>query len=160
MRAFVKLNLKIAKLSKHKSNLYKVKVLAINPDCLQMKPARPPEGAGLIDQKLLNQACLKHHISIGTVFDPLNRCVLCERNTNFVLDPGRQNKLHNLQLRTFLWSSLCVNWQMFDYEIITEAPLFHTEVMLFNKLPLVKLTLVNALTNIRNTFVTVFIHLC
>ncbi len=50
--------------------------------------------------------------------------------------------------------------ETFDYEIISEAPLFHTEVMLFNKLPLVKLTLVNALTNIRNTFVTVFIHLC
>ncbi len=36
-----------------------------------MKPDRPPEGAGLIDRNLLNQACLKHHISIGTVFDLL-----------------------------------------------------------------------------------------
>ncbi len=36
-----------------------------------MKPDRPPEGAGFIDRNLLNQACLKHHISIGTVFDPL-----------------------------------------------------------------------------------------
>ncbi len=36
-----------------------------------MKPDRPPAVAGFIDRKLLNQACLKHHISIGTVFDPL-----------------------------------------------------------------------------------------
>ncbi len=42
-----------------------------------MKPDRSPAGAGFIDRKLLNQACLKHHISIGTVFDPLKRCVLC-----------------------------------------------------------------------------------
>ncbi len=27
--------------------------------------------------------------------------------------------------------------ETFDYEIISEAPLFHTEVMIFNKLPLV-----------------------
>ncbi len=76
-----------------------------------MKPTRPPEGAGFIDWKLLNQACLEHHISIGAVFDPLNRCVLCgKKHINFVLDPpGRQNKLHNLQLSTFLWSSMCVN---------------------------------------------------
>ncbi len=76
-----------------------------------MKPDRSPEVAGFIDlSKLLNQACLKHHISIGTVFDPLKRCVLCgKKHINFVLDPGRQSKLHNLQLRTFLWSSMCVN---------------------------------------------------
>ncbi len=75
-----------------------------------MKPARPPEGPGFIDRKLLNQECLKHHISIDTVFDPLNRCVLCgKKHINFVLDPGRQNKLHNLQLSTFLRSSMCVN---------------------------------------------------
>ncbi len=78
-----------------------------------MKPDRPPAGAGFI-RKLLNQACLKHHISIGnvnvTVFDPLKRCVLCgKKHINFVLDPGRYNKLHNLQLRTFLLSSMCVN---------------------------------------------------
>ncbi len=75
-----------------------------------MKPTRPPTGAGFIDRKLLNQECLKHHISIGTVFDPLKRCVLCgKKHINFVLDPGRYNKLHNLQLRTFLRSSMCVN---------------------------------------------------
>ncbi len=75
-----------------------------------MKPARPPVVAGFIDRKLLNQVCLKHHISIGTVFDPLNRCILCgKKHINFVLDPGRYNKLHNLQLRTFLRSSMCVN---------------------------------------------------
>ncbi len=75
-----------------------------------MKPDRPPAVAGFIDRKLLNQACLKHHISIGTVFDLLKRCVLCgKKHINFVLDPGRQNKLHNLQLRTFLRSSMCVN---------------------------------------------------
>ncbi len=64
-----------------------------------MKPDRPPAIAGFIDRKLLNQACLKHHISIGAVFDPLNRCVLCgKKHINFVLDPpGRQNKLHNLR---------------------------------------------------------------
>ncbi len=32
-------------------------------DRLQMKPDRPPEGAGFIDRKLLNQVCLKHPIS-------------------------------------------------------------------------------------------------
>ncbi len=75
-----------------------------------MNPDRPPAGAGFIDRKLLNQVCLKHHISIATVFVPLNRCVLCgKKHINFVLDPGRQNKLHNLQLRTFLRSSMCVN---------------------------------------------------
>ncbi len=75
-----------------------------------MKPARSTAGAGFIDQNLLNQACLKHHISIGTVFDPLKRCILCgKKHINFVLDPGRQNKLHNLQLCTFLRSSMCVN---------------------------------------------------
>ncbi len=75
-----------------------------------MKPDRLPVVAGFIDQKLLNQVCLKHHISIGTVFDPLNRCVLCgKKHINFVLDPGRYNKLYNLQLRTFLRSSMCVN---------------------------------------------------
>ncbi len=36
-----------------------------------MKPDRPPAVAGFINQNLLNQACLKHHISISTVFDPL-----------------------------------------------------------------------------------------
>ncbi len=41
-----------------------------------MKPDRLPAVAGFIDRKLLNQACLKHHISIGTVFDPLNMCPL------------------------------------------------------------------------------------
>ncbi len=75
-----------------------------------MKPTRPPAVAGVINWKLLNQECLKHHISIGTVFDPLKRCVLWgKKNINFVLDPGRYNKLHNLQLRTFLRSSMCVN---------------------------------------------------
>ncbi len=38
-----------------------------------MKPDRPPAVAGFIDRNLLNQACLKHHISIGTVFDPLKK---------------------------------------------------------------------------------------
>ncbi len=75
-----------------------------------MKPDRPPEVAGFIDQKFLNQVCLKHHISIGTVFDPLNRCILCgKKHINVVLDPGRHNKLHQLQLRAFLWSSMCIN---------------------------------------------------
>ncbi|XP_058615561.1 uncharacterized protein LOC131529722 isoform X2 [Onychostoma macrolepis] len=32
-----------------------------------MKPDRSPEGAGFIDWKLLNQACLKHHISTDIV---------------------------------------------------------------------------------------------
>ncbi len=36
-----------------------------------MKPDRLPAVAGFIDRNLLNQACLKHHISIGTVFDLL-----------------------------------------------------------------------------------------
>ncbi len=31
--------------------------------------------------------------------------------------------------------------ETFDYEIICESPLFHTEVMLFNTLPLVNVTL-------------------
>ncbi len=62
-----------------------------------MKPGRPPEGAGFIDRKLLNQVCLKHHICIGTVFDPLYRYVLCgKKHTNIVLDPGRRNKKLNL----------------------------------------------------------------
>ncbi len=75
-----------------------------------MKPDRPPAGAGFIDRKLLNQVCLKHHISKGTVFDLLKRCVLCgKKHINFVLDPGCHNKLHNLQLRTSLRSSMCVN---------------------------------------------------
>ncbi len=75
-----------------------------------MKPAGPPAAAGFIDRNLLNQACLKHHISIGTVFDPLKTWILCgKKHINFVLDPGRHNKLHNLQLRTFLLSSMCVN---------------------------------------------------
>ncbi len=30
--------------------------------------------------------------------------------------------------------------ETFDYEIISESPLFHTEVMLFNKLPLVNVS--------------------
>ncbi len=48
-----------------------------------MKPYRPPEGAGFIDRKLLNQVCLKHHTSIGnvTVFDPLKDASFVERNT-------------------------------------------------------------------------------
>ncbi len=46
-----------------------------------MKPARSTAGAGFIDRKLLNQACLKHHISIGTVFDPLKDASFVERNT-------------------------------------------------------------------------------
>ncbi len=53
-----------------------------------MKPDRPPAGDGFID--------------------PLNSG---KKHINFVQDPGRQNKLHNLQLRTFLQSSMCVNWQ-------------------------------------------------
>ncbi len=71
-----------------------------------------------------------------------------------MLDPGRQNKLYNLQLRN-ISAVLDVRelTETLDYEIICEAP-FQTEVILFNKLPLV-----NALTNISNTFVTVFIHL-
>ncbi len=57
-----------------------------------MKPDRPPEGAGFIDQKFLNQVCLKHHISIGTVFGPLNRCILCgKKHINVVLDPDHHN---------------------------------------------------------------------
>ncbi len=71
-----------------------------------------------------------------------------------MLDPGRHNKLHNLQLHISAVLDVRELTETFDYEIISEA-LFHTEVMLFNKLPLV-----NALTNISNTFVTVFIHLC
>ncbi len=67
-----------------------------------MKPDRSPAGAGFIDRKHLNQVCLKHHISTDTAS-------FVERNTNFVLDPGRHNKLHNLQLRTFLRSSMRVN---------------------------------------------------
>ncbi len=66
------------------------------------------------NRKLLNQACLKHHISIGTVFDPLKRGVLCGKKHKTLcwilvfLREGRllcrHNKLHNLQLRTFLRS--------------------------------------------------------
>ncbi len=61
--------------------------------------------------------CLTSHlpcynISIGKVFDPLERCVLCgKKYSNFVLDPGRHNKQHDLQLRTFLRSSMCANRQ-------------------------------------------------
>ncbi len=32
-----------------------------------MYPDRPPAGAGFIDRKLMNQACLKHHISVTRV---------------------------------------------------------------------------------------------
>ncbi len=75
-----------------------------------MKPDKPPAGAGFIDRKTLSQVCLKNHISIGTVFDPLNRYVLCgKKHINIVLDPGLHNKLYNLQLPTFLLSSMCVN---------------------------------------------------
>ncbi len=82
-------------------------------------------------------------LSIGTVFDPLNRCVLCgKKHINFVLDPGCYNKLHNLQLRTFLRSSMCVNWQ--KRLIMKSSAKPHcftlTEVMLFNKLPLVNVS--------------------
>ncbi len=45
-----------------------------------MKPDKPPAGAGFIDRKTLSQVCLKNHISIGTVFDPLNMSFV-ERNT-------------------------------------------------------------------------------
>ncbi len=66
--------------------------------------------AGFNDRKLLNQACLKHHVSIGTVFDLLNRCVLCgKKHIIVVLDSHHHNKLQDLQLRKFLRYSMCVN---------------------------------------------------
>ncbi len=50
-----------------------------NETCLALNPptneTRPP-GDGFIDRKLLSQTCLTHHISRGTVFNPLNRCIL------------------------------------------------------------------------------------
>ncbi len=108
MRAFVELNLKIAKLSNHKSDQFfkKVKVLAINPDLLQMKPDRPPAVAGFIDRNLPNQACLKHHISIGnvTVFDPLKMRPLWKETHKLCAGSWSPK-----QTAHFLRSSMCVN---------------------------------------------------
>ncbi len=44
-----------------------------------------------------------------------------ERNINFVLDPGRHNKLHNLQLHISAVLDVRELTEMLDYEIISEA---------------------------------------
>lgn len=94
MCTFDALNLKTVKQTSIGSILQKAKVLAVNPDHQQMKPNRPPAGDGFIDGKLLSQACLKHHLSIGIAFEPQNRYVLCgKKRVNVVLDTLFHNKL-------------------------------------------------------------------
>ncbi len=85
------LNLKIVKqnliqsFKKYKLDIPMKLVLHWNPDHQQMKPDH--RGDGFIDRKRLSQTCLTHHISRGTVFNPLNRCILWgKKQINVVLD--------------------------------------------------------------------------
>ncbi len=105
-------------------------------DRLQMKPNQPA----------LN-FWAKHHISIATMSDPLNRCVLCgKERINVVIDTVLHNKLHICSsLHCYgprgLLSFDREQAEKLDYGIIFK------EIMLYHKMRLLN---INALTNINN----------
>ncbi len=73
--------------------------------------SRPPTnetrspGDGFIDRKRLSQTGLNHYISIGTVFNPLNRCILWgKKQINVVLDTFYGANECGSICKAFYWS--------------------------------------------------------